>query len=660
MTTLLRFFAGILCTLFFIGCSTAQKEPPAKAPQSARKELEKIQIEIAAGANRKALYHLQNFIKKHPGTDASDDARMLMGRIYYKQKDYQSAYQSFMSLVDSNTLSRNETDALLWASWSLVKLGRNDEAASLTNRLLKIPGLSAATKLEIYRLRFSTQSAMNDQIDALKSLVYLAENETEASVRESQRIKALEYTESRMSESELAQVAESAEFGFLRGYALFRLANIYFEQRDFNRARNAFRDVMDLLPNSDLSEKASAKIKQIDARRQVNPQTIGAIIPLSGKHAAIGSRILRGLQLGLGIYGPERSDLRLAVIDEDGNPDSARRGVERLVTEDHVIGIVGSLLSRTATAVASKADELGVPSIGLSQKMGLTDIGKTVFRNALTSEMQVRELVRTAMDQFGIRNFAILYPNDSYGTEYANLFWDEVLARGGTITGAQSYNSDETDFSGPVQRLIGTFYVEDRVDEYKSRLKEWQKKAKSPRSTPPDDLLPPLVDFEAIFIPDNVKAVGQIAPMLSFNDVNNITLLGTNLWNTEDLIRRGQKSVESAVFVDSALPRPDDFRRLNFYHLFRQTFNEEPTLFEIQGYDAGLMIRQALASGERTRVGLSERLTSLRQFSGALGPMAVSPQRELLRPISTLGVQHGQIVPLAQANLTPRYKKKVR
>jgi ABC-type branched-subunit amino acid transport system substrate-binding protein len=125
-------------------------------------------------------------------------------------------------------------------------------------------------------------------------------------------------------------------------------------------------------------------------------------------------------------------------MDSEGNPDNARRGVERLVKEDNVIAIIGSLLSKTAPAVAAKANELGVPTLALSQKAGVTEVGPSVFRNALTSEMQVRQLVKSAMEDLKLRRFAILYPNDPYGVEYANIFWDEVLARGGVITAAQT------------------------------------------------------------------------------------------------------------------------------------------------------------------------------------------------------------------------------
>ncbi|MCB0412406.1 MAG: penicillin-binding protein activator, partial [Bdellovibrionales bacterium] len=395
------------------------------------------------------------------------------------------------------------------------------------------------------------------------------------------------------------------------------------------------------------------------ARRQVSPKTIGAVLPLSGRHANVAQKTLRGLQLGLGIYGPERSEFRLAVIDSEGNPDQARRAVERLVTEDHVIAIVGSLLSREAMAVASKADELGVPSINLSQRTGITEVGNTVFRNSITSEMQVRHLVREAMEHMGLKKFAILYPNDPYGVEYANLFWDEVLARGGQITAAQTYNSKDTNFGEPVQRLIGTYYLEDRLPEYKATVRNWYKDNPSPRAreTMPDDILSPIVDFDAIFIPDSIRAVAQIAPTLAFHNISHVRLLGTNLWNSETLPERGNRHVEDALFVDTLLATDQKFKDSNFVKLYKSVFGEEPGLFELQGYDTGIILRTFIASGARTRGGLSQSLRSSHTVPGATGPLQVDSSREFHRPLVSLTIQGGKIIKLADAKLLEPVKE---
>jgi ABC-type branched-subunit amino acid transport system substrate-binding protein len=368
----------------------------------------------------------------------------------------------------------------------------------------------------------------------------------------------------------------------------------------------------------------------------------------------MGYKTLRGIQMGLGIFNKTSSSpLKLAIIDSEGSADIARRGVERLVTEDHVVVIIGDILSRTATAVASKAQEMGVPCLSLAQKQDLSDIGDFIFRNTLTPEMQMRALVGVAIKQKGYKRFAILYPNDSYGTEYASLFWDNVLQQGGEITGAQSYQPDETDFRDPIQRLVGTYYAEeDRGKELQLRSTEWEKEQieqnvpKSQRDKLPKDLLPPVIDFDALFIPDGPKAVGQIGPMLAYNDVNNIPLLGTNLWDTPQIVARGDKFVENAIFVDDFSTQDQGSPIKKFNSDFQAQFGYTPDVFEAQGYDSALLVSQVLKVNgfTLTRTLLKDRLAVASAPSGATGPLKMNPQREIEKSLVPLTVQSSKIV----------------
>jgi ABC-type branched-subunit amino acid transport system substrate-binding protein len=433
---------------------------------------------------------------------------------------------------------------------------------------------------------------------------------------------------------------------FVKSEIAYRLGMFRLQAKDFDGARSMFSRAAEWGQGTPLQRQAESYLAQIDSRRHVDSHTIGTVLPLTGRAAPVAQKTLKGLQLGLGIYGPDRSQFKLAVVDSEGTAEGAKRAVERLVAEDNVVAIVGSLLSREASAVAQKSEELGVPSIALSQKSGLTEGAPYVFRNSVTSEMQVRELVHLAMDQLGYKRFAILFPNDAYGVEYANIFWDEVLSKGGTIAGAQSYSSQETDFRGPIRRLVGTYYLEDRKSEYEARVRDWFKKQKSlkTRNTPPDDLLPPVVDFDAIFVPDSPKALGQIAPMLAYQNVQNVRLLGTNIWNSSDLIRRGGKNVENAVFVDSDITSNPAFKTSRFYQEYKKTFGEEPGLFESQGYEVGLLLRQLISGGESSRVGLAQAMSNIKQYQGVSGPMSMNSQRELVRPLIPLMVKQGSIM----------------
>ena len=638
----------LLVTLTMVSCQMRpQKKPAVKAGPNLQSELRAAEAELKAAKSEKSLERLTKIITNYPDTDVAHEARFLMGRIYYDQRDFKRAAESFLSIVRSETFSPDEAAALWWASQSMYRLGRFDEALSLLNESNKIPGLSQEMRLKNQRLSFVILNQIGDRLDALQVLIFLSENETSESAKLQSRQRAIDFVQSRLSSEDLAKVSSQSSYGFVRPYAYLRLGRIQFDARDFRRSRSQLTQVMSLSPGTDLSEQAQALIDQIDARRKVDPKTVGLLLPLSGKHEAVGRRILRGMQLGLGIYGPDPSDLKLAVIDSEGNPDQARRAVERLVTEDFVIAIAGPLLSRTATAAASKADELGVPTISLTQKTGITQVGETVFRNALTSEMQVRELVRVSMQKLGYKNFAVLYPNDPYGVEFTNLFWDEVLTQGGSIRAAQTYDPKETNLSGPIKRMVGTYYLEDRKEEYKEVFKEWLKKHPQRRGgrqkDAVTDLLKPIRQFDAVFVPDTVRAVAQIAPTFSYFDVSGFRLLGTNLWNSESFVNVGQRHVEGAILVDQIDANDENFQQSRFFMSYRATFGEDPGNLEAQGYDTGLILRSIIESGETTRAGVTKRLKNLKNFQGALGTLYTNQNREIERPLVRLTVEKGKI-----------------
>lgn len=630
--------------LFLTSCAIVSKKEPLPSTNQTQVEFKKAESEYSAGQNKSALARLKKITAQSGQTDMADDAHLLLGAIYYKQNDFNESYKAYLAILNSEFSTPREAEALFGAARALYKLGRYDESLSLTKKINET-SLATDLRIEIGVLRYNLQTHLGDRLDALKTLVYLTSITPEADKKERYRIKALEYVESILKDEELQTVASNASFGFVRGHALYRVGVVYFEQRDYSRAESYFNDVLSIMPDTDFAQNAKNYLDQITARRRVSPYTIGAVLPLSGKHATIAQKTLRGLQMGLGIYGNSPSDFKLAVIDSEANPDVARRAVERLVIEDGAIAIVGDLLSKTAEPVAQKADELGVPVIGLSQKSGLTSIGDNVFRNALTSGALVKELVKNAIEVQGMKRFAILYPNDPYGVEYANLFWDEVLLNGGQITAAQTYAPTEKDFSSAISRLVGTYYLEDRVDEYTHLAKEWyaQQKTITARVTPPTDLLQPIVDFDGLFIPDGVKSLGQISSMLVYNDISGVRLLGTNLWNSSTLIDRGTNLIDRALFVDAKSSVDKSFDHSRFYQEYKNIFGEEPSTFEAQAYDTGLALKDAIQQGARSRVALREALMSLRPFQGTVGAITINEEREFTRPLVVLTVKDGKI-----------------
>lgn len=640
MTT--KIFALLFVAFFLLNCSTPQPKQEPLPPGQAQM-IQKLKKALGTKQKDQAIKNLDKLALSQPESNVSHEANMTLGMHYYQRHDYALSQPYFARIFTARTNYGYGAQAGMYLAQTQLQLRQTSDALKTATDVLRIGGIDQETEVGAHRVLSQAHLQTGSMFEALNSMIFISEKSTNPSEKETYKLKVLDIIDSKLSDKQVEQAADKFSQDFIRGAASFRLGTSLFEQGFYDEARSKLSTARTYLKEGQMTEKASELIEQIDSRRTVDQNVVGAVLPLSGKNGKMGYKTLRGIQLGLGVFGPNKSRYKLSVVDSEGNPEVARRVFKQMILSDHPITVVGSLLSKTAIPVANKGQEFGVPTIGLSQKSGITESGEYVFRNALTSEMQVQQLVHTAMVARKMTKFAILYPNDAYGVEFANLFWDEVLARGGQIVAAQTYDPKETDFRGPIRRLVGTYFVEARTQEFNMRLTAWKAKQKSitAQRDIPKDVLPPIVDFDAIFIPDSTKALGQIAGMLAYNDINGIPLLGTNLWNAGGLLERAGKYVEGSLFVDSTQPEPksDGF----FTSSFQKTFGYAPDYFELQGYDTGLMIRMILDSGVSSRSAFKDRLVKLTNFRGATGPLTISERREVYRPLSVYTVEKGQI-----------------
>ena len=380
---------------------------------------------------------------------------------------------------------------------------------------------------------------------------------------------------------------------------------------------------------------------------ETKKQVIGCILPLSGKYESYGTKSLKGIQHALRFFGETSTSFELAIYDSKGDSAEAAKGVSYLVERYGVMAIIGPLLTQESAQAAAKAQELQVPLLNLSQHPTITEIGEYIFRNAMTKQHQTDTLVDYACEEQGLRKFVIVYPQDNYGIEFSNQFWDKIEECGGTVEGIEAYEPDQSDFNQEVKKLVGLHQPRAREEEY--RLEEANRKMELNKEEVPESMvkLSPQIDFEAIFIPDYAKTIGQIAPTLAFYDVQRVMLLGTQGWNSQDLIRRGQEYVTGAVFVDGFFAKSPEPLVREFVKKFEKNFGELPELWEAQAYDAAQLLVSLLSDeGVQTREDLKNKLLSLSTLSGVTGEATLSQTHDVQKKLFLLTVQNGEILPL--------------
>ena len=292
----------------------------------------------------------------------------------------------------------------------------------------------------------------------------------------------------------------------------FRLAKVYYHVRDYERSQRMLQEVVSRYGESPYAQSATEFLVRLQNRFKVDTKKIGVALPLSGKYKQFGQRALAAIELAMA----NQSGLRLVVRDTQHAAPAAAKAVEELVLDEHVVCIIGPLFSEESTAAALKAEELSIPILTLSVRAELTDIGDHIFQTGLTIEAQAQALARLAHKALDMKQFAILHPNTRYGKVFANAFWDATLELGGEVRGIETYEHDQTTFTTPVRRLVGRHYKYAR-DDYRKKLSELRA-SDLPSHRKRAILekfqkgLPPIVDFDAIVVPDSGRSIGLIVP----------------------------------------------------------------------------------------------------------------------------------------------------
>jgi ABC-type branched-subunit amino acid transport system substrate-binding protein/TolA-binding protein len=603
----------------------------------------------------------------YPETTAAQEALYRAGVLYFESGDFVAARKAFNELLFENPLYEKATDAKLKLGLSALELhAYRDAYQTLSSLAERATGEDRRVALEA-----SARAAAGAQMfgDSLRLAIKAGDDAKTPAEQAAAVDRVTELVEGRVGFLDIAKVKLDLPPSHPAWPVLtFKLARIYYHLRDWQRLEETLQDFLREAPNHPYAVQAKELLARSARRAQVKPKVVGVVLPLKGKYKQLGEAVMRGI--GLALKG---SDIEVVVKDSEGDVNLAGKQVEELAFDEGAIAIIGPMLNDDSRRAALVAEELQIPLLTLSKAEGITAIGPHVFRNMLTNSQQAHALADYATNTLGYKTFGVLYPNIPFGSEVANAFWDEILARGGTMKAAENYDHDQTTYTTEVKKLVGRFYLDDRSDfiEQFREIRAGDSDAfhKRKQYEKMKSKLDPVVDFEALLIPDAWQRVGLVTPALAAEDVitnacdprdlekikkttgktklKTVTLLGTNTWSSPKgqsglptLLERGGKFVQCSVYVDGFFADSERPGTKKFVAAFREAYKDtQPSLLDAVGYDAAGMIRQLIEKSQpRTRDQLTLQLATLKDFDGATGKTSMSDEREAVKPLFFLSI----------------------
>ncbi|MGD0025634.1 MAG: ABC transporter substrate-binding protein [Xanthobacteraceae bacterium] len=205
---------------------------------------------------------------------------------------------------------------------------------------------------------------------------------------------------------------------------------------------------------------------------------IGALYPLTGNSASAGQSQKEAVALGADIINtayPELKALPLGATaglpnlggakieldeaDHQGNPQVGQQQTLRLITQDHVVAMVGAYHSSVALVATAVAERQGIPFVVAdSVAANITQRGyKWTFRVTpiATDFARAYSEFLTDLKKSGkkIDTIAVVNENTDYGTSVAASILDAAKAANIKVGAQILYNANSSDVSAEVLQL---------------------------------------------------------------------------------------------------------------------------------------------------------------------------------------------------------------
>jgi branched-chain amino acid transport system substrate-binding protein len=539
-----------------------ERYPQGSRAMDAR--LREAEISGLLGDWQGTLRRYQNILARQPGPEVSLQARYGIGRAYFKLGEYQQATQVLDNLTASADLPRS-----LWFSTQ----------ALMAEIALKQGRVSQA----FTRLRLAAQDLASGDPEWFGDL----------------KTRLLEQA----TAPELEQLAALYRDNPLSAALLLRLARLSQDAGQAAEARKWVATLKERFPNS----PEAADAGRILAGGKV---VVGSLLPLSGQLSTIGFRVQRGMELAA-----KGASVQLVFRDTGTDPETAAALARELAQDESVLAILGPLSSPVAQKAADAAQAAAIPLITLAQKDGLTQTGSWIFQAFLTPRQQVRALVRQALS-LGIKRFAILYPDSSYGRTFLQNYQEEVTAQGGELLSPAFYSSGSQEFAPTLAALTES-------------LKPLSEGAAAPT---------------ALFVPDDPGAVAAIAGGLAGSPLTGIQLLGTNLLNSVKIPPEQLTALQGVIFPDAFFAGDPNPEVQKFIAAYRQQYGEEPDYLAAQGYVIlRVMARLAESPQALSRMALPQQLLTLKSVPDLPWFQGFNAQREEDAAVYLLTITNGSL-----------------
>ncbi|HEX9153467.1 MAG TPA: penicillin-binding protein activator [Candidatus Saccharimonadales bacterium] len=177
---------------------------------------------------------------------------------------------------------------------------------------------------------------------------------------------------------------------------------------------------------------------------------VGVMMAFSGGSSSMGYGAMKGVQLAKKQLGAD--NIQIVQVDSKCDAKTAAGAVKDLI-DQKVVAIIGEGCSSATVAALPAVNNAKIPLISPSASSTvLSTPNDYFFRVVPPDTFQGSFMAKTIYNQ-GIRNVAVFYTNEPYGSSMNTVFREKFEELGGKVVATASAEPDVIDLAGQAQTL---------------------------------------------------------------------------------------------------------------------------------------------------------------------------------------------------------------
>ena len=354
---------------------------------------------------------------------------------------------------------------------------------------------------------------------------------------------------------------------------------------------------------------------------------VGGLLEMTGGSASFGISSKNGIDLALkkinekGVLGGKK--LSLVVADTKSEASEATNGMQKLISQDKVVAVIGPNQSSAVIAsgaISNGAKVTDITPMGTNPDVTVDPGTKKVkpysFRTCFIDPFQGTVMAAFASNDLKVKKAAIYIDNTSdYAKGLAQFFKENFIKNGGEVVIEEAYLQKDTDFKSTLTKI----------------------KAAQP-------------DF--IYIPGYYQEVGLIVKQAREMGIT-VPMVGGDGWDSAKLPEiAGKAALENTFF--SSLYSPDDTSDLNksFVAEYKKAYNTNPDVFAALAYDSTLLVAEAIEkAGSTDPAKIGEAMAKISGFKGVSGEVTFNEQHNPIK--SAVIIEHKDGVQTFKTKVNP-------